>query len=85
MNRPATDPLTEGLQILSDELGIPMEHLWKLRPSELEPLWEASKLKIRSRLAEKQAEMDKMLAEDAAELAAHPLWRAHVREKGASQ
>jgi hypothetical protein len=82
MSRPASESdFVIWMQITAEETGIPLDQLWEMRPSELEPIFAFAKLKLELRRAQSQAEIDELEAQRAAELAAHPLWREHLNRK----
>ncbi len=77
------DRFFEGMRSLAEETGIPFEQLMKMRHSELQPIFEFARIKVDLRIATKQKDRDRLMAEHQQWLDMHPLWRAHLEAKKA--
>jgi hypothetical protein len=75
-------PLDEAIRAVAIETGIAEERLWKMRHSEIQPLFTFADIKIRLGIETSQAEIVRLEAERDAWLDAHPFWRAHMEGKG---
>jgi hypothetical protein len=75
------DQFFDGMAKLAEDVDIPFEQLMKMRHSELQPLFEFTRIKLDLRIATNTKERDRLLRERQEWLDMHPLWRERLTAK----